>query len=66
MKESSEKKAQFAELEVKDFERICEFAYQGDYTLPTSEPFPDSEHCKIACHVPGNIKPYMLVQATLA
>ncbi len=44
MKEANEKKARFAELELEDFERICEFAYRGDYTPPTWQTFPDFEN----------------------
>jgi hypothetical protein len=43
MKESQENIARFPELETADFERICEFAYRGDYTEPSMTRFSDAE-----------------------
>lgn len=43
MKEAAEKTTRFADLEVCDFERVCEFAYSGDYTDPETAAFAEEE-----------------------
>jgi hypothetical protein len=43
VRESQENVVRFPDLEVCDFERICEFAYTGDYTKPEATRFSDSD-----------------------
>jgi hypothetical protein len=43
MLEGQTRKVLFPELELEDFERICEFAYRGDYSAPKSVSFDDGE-----------------------
>ncbi|KAL5412518.1 hypothetical protein PMIN04_009820 [Paraphaeosphaeria minitans] len=43
MLEAQENVARFPELQAQDFERICEFSYCGNYTIPKPEQFSD-EH----------------------
>ncbi|KAH7079007.1 hypothetical protein BKA63DRAFT_563666 [Paraphoma chrysanthemicola] len=43
MKEAQENVARLAELEIADFERVCEFAYSGDYAEPKTTRFSDTE-----------------------
>jgi hypothetical protein len=43
MREAQENVARFQDLQVPDFERICEFSYRGTYTLPKPERFSDED-----------------------
>jgi hypothetical protein len=43
MKESQENIARLPELETADFERVCEFAYCGDYTEASTTQFSDGQ-----------------------
>ncbi|KAH7078310.1 hypothetical protein FB567DRAFT_132339 [Paraphoma chrysanthemicola] len=43
MKEAQENVARLAELEIAEFERVCEFAYRGDYAEPKTIRFSDTE-----------------------
>ena len=43
MKEAQERSARFPELLIEDFDRICEYAYRGDYSIPASTEFSPAE-----------------------
>jgi hypothetical protein len=43
MKEAQEGVARFPKLEVCDFDRICEFAYRGDYTNPEATIYDEAD-----------------------
>jgi hypothetical protein len=43
MKEAQEQTARFTDLEMCEFERICEYAYRGDYTNPEATVFDEGE-----------------------
>jgi len=43
MKEANEFVARLPEIQVVDFERVCEFAYRGDYADPKATRFADEE-----------------------
>ncbi|KAF2440325.1 hypothetical protein P171DRAFT_475817 [Karstenula rhodostoma CBS 690.94] len=62
MLEAQENVACFKDLEVQDFERICEFSYRGTYTLPKSERFSDAEvdAATQMFHLADPISPYFM------
>lgn len=53
MKEAQENEAKLSHLVVEDFERICEFAYRGEYQVPSPDRSSDAADGKDGHHPAG-------------